>query len=535
MVHGRRLPVRLTRLRSSQSSFPPPATRLITPLQSFHLSGGLSTIRPALPRLVASNARAMKTPPDQLVSTSTFRSSDTPPLTLPAIGEPGPSRPLRQTVLSDCKSAVQPLQLPPIEVQEWQGRVVFADTVPSSSTCHTSGSGLNTPTRISQAQGSERSPISVSSDSSPEKLSRPRGKPIYTTRLSSTAYTPPRPLPPSFETDATQGGASKPVHPFFSRGFVRSRSTPPPPPAARPRFVAHYSSTSASSHSQSQTQTDSQSSTWSVSRNKEIELVEDTIQPYRATSPSEYSGSEGEQNVDKGPRHRSKTPQNREDELDIMMRDLDALSIGKKASRDPGRPVSKLSARRALGTPTQLPVNKSESNTVKKASTSKATARPTASSSTTKTSSNAAPRRAKIPTSHANSHQLESSTSRPAPGWITQQSVLPEPSPSLPPFAYRTLLPAPKVIYTSDPDEANDLLSCLKGDILGFDLEWPMNNHKTPDGRSAGSIWDPMTNKLKFVQPRVALMQFCDEKMVVLVQIWGMKSEQKLPRPARIC
>nr|XP_018263566.1 uncharacterized protein I303_03435 [Kwoniella dejecticola CBS 10117]OBR85724.1 hypothetical protein I303_03435 [Kwoniella dejecticola CBS 10117] len=96
----------------------------------------------------------------------------------------------------------------------------------------------------------------------------------------------------------------------------------------------------------------------------------------------------------------------------------------------------------------------------------------------------------------------------------------------LPFFHYSQYVPPPQVVYTTSTDEANDLLGCLKGSVLGFDLEWPpAGRYKMtrPDGstweKKVGMTWDPVTRDYVYGQGRTALMQFCDEKLVVLIHL----------------
>ncbi|OXB38777.1 hypothetical protein J007_01444 [Cryptococcus neoformans] len=94
------------------------------------------------------------------------------------------------------------------------------------------------------------------------------------------------------------------------------------------------------------------------------------------------------------------------------------------------------------------------------------------------------------------------------------------PDPSLPLFDYRTYLRPPMVVYTRSMSEAEDLVACLKGPILGFDLEWPTSYNK---------IWDASTGKYGFQQYPTALVQLCDEKMIVLIHL-----QDKMDLPAKV-
>ncbi|WRT67395.1 uncharacterized protein IL334_004366 [Kwoniella shivajii] len=72
-----------------------------------------------------------------------------------------------------------------------------------------------------------------------------------------------------------------------------------------------------------------------------------------------------------------------------------------------------------------------------------------------------------------------------------------KPEEKLPFFHYQHCPCPPQVIYTSDSAEANEHLSRLQGNVLGFDLEWP-----------------PF-----ILENRAAMIQLCDENLVVLIHI----------------
>ncbi|OCF71585.1 hypothetical protein I204_07643 [Kwoniella mangroviensis CBS 8886] len=108
---------------------------------------------------------------------------------------------------------------------------------------------------------------------------------------------------------------------------------------------------------------------------------------------------------------------------------------------------------------------------------------------------------------------------------LQSKSVSPN-SMDLPLFHFDQYSPKPQIAYTASIEEANDLLGCLKGDILGFDLEWPpAGTYKIPqpDGTmksvKIGMTWDEKKGGYVFGQGRTALMQFADEKLVVLVHL----------------
>lgn len=85
-----------------------------------------------------------------------------------------------------------------------------------------------------------------------------------------------------------------------------------------------------------------------------------------------------------------------------------------------------------------------------------------------------------------------------------------DPDLSLPLFNYKTYPRPPVVVYTRSMSEAEDLVACLKGPILGFDLEWPTSYNR---------VWDPSTRRYDFQQYPTALVQLCDERMIVLIHL----------------
>jgi len=76
-------------------------------------------------------------------------------------------------------------------------------------------------------------------------------------------------------------------------------------------------------------------------------------------------------------------------------------------------------------------------------------------------------------------------------------------------FEYHKCPKPPSLVYTTDPSEANDLISCLKGDVFGFDLEWP----------SGIKTWDQTTKRYTFGQGRTALVQICDKETIILIHL----------------
>ncbi len=88
-----------------------------------------------------------------------------------------------------------------------------------------------------------------------------------------------------------------------------------------------------------------------------------------------------------------------------------------------------------------------------------------------------------------------------------------------PEFNHSTPYRPPSIVYTTSLEEANDLLSCLKGPIIGFDLEWPVwtGKIKKKAGGSEGGSW---------MKPgKVALVQVGDESIVLLIHVALMGGE----------
>lgn len=118
-----------------------------------------------------------------------------------------------------------------------------------------------------------------------------------------------------------------------------------------------------------------------------------------------------------------------------------------------------------------------------------------------------------------------------------------EPQGPLPTFSHTSFKPIgttdihqpPTVVYTRCAQEADDLVACLKGDVLGFDLEWPVSGfHRPADSApnakkvAVGGVWQPAqkaggVGKWKFSEQRTALVQVCDEKMIILIHLKDMQ------------
>lgn len=104
---------------------------------------------------------------------------------------------------------------------------------------------------------------------------------------------------------------------------------------------------------------------------------------------------------------------------------------------------------------------------------------------------------------------IENEPAVPATSGDASTSATPAPpeKEKLPLYSYKQYPPTPAVVYTRHEEEANDLVECLKGP-LGFDLEWPVVFRR---GRAPS-------------ERRTALVQICDARMIVLVQVSAMNS-----------
>lgn len=321
--------------------------------------------------------------------------------------------------------------------------------------------------------GSSASPIDITASPEPVGV-RVRGVVRYESALPRTAYTPPR------------------VHPFFTQ---RSRTVPAPAPAPssqRPRLVAHYSSTEASSST-------SQSQSQSQDRDTDTQSSFGGHGPAGSNVKRKSKGKGKETSVHGAP------PGWAEDAIDQIVEDFEKTRI----TRVPLKTRSTVTAPAGPAT--------TGSNT--------APIPPLPRSAQTRP-----PQRAVIkPNPKATSASASASKSTPAP---IPSSVHKE---TLPFFHYADVDRAhhPKIAYTTSPSEADDLISCLRGDVLGFDLEWPpAGKYTTVEEKTGttstewvGRTWDAENKKYVFTTGRTALVQVCDRDLIVLVHLKDMRGE----------
>ncbi|TFY58764.1 hypothetical protein EVJ58_g6213 [Rhodofomes roseus] len=78
-------------------------------------------------------------------------------------------------------------------------------------------------------------------------------------------------------------------------------------------------------------------------------------------------------------------------------------------------------------------------------------------------------------------------------------------APALPLYSYKDYNPTPAVVYVRHEEEADDLVQALSGP-LGFDMEWVIS-------------W---RNK-SCAERRTAVVQLCDKRMILIVQLSEMK------------
>ena len=350
----------------------------------------------------------------------------------------------------------------------------------------TPGRVPRTPTPEQTGSGTVESPISVASSSSTSPdfqtavgsdspdLPRPRGVPVYSP-LARTAYMPPR---ETLKVD-------KPVHPFFVQ-YLRSKSAPLPPPTQRPRLVAHFSSTTEGSGATAPASTRSQS---------------------QSTSYSAFTG---------------RLP---DAELAELADDLERMMV----QDTPARPVRPLGKTHQVGQSRSAPLPRGESQKAKpaqgKSSKGKWKSRDTGSRS--------------IEDSWL-SDRFSTSTMSEEPQQQQQQQQPDdvdvdvdvdvdgdEPLETvevgaLPIFHYRTYRSAlgrpPRTVSTSHPQEADDLVGCLRGRVIGFDLEWPAKQQKVWTRDAQTEQWS-----VRWQQGKTAVVQLCDDRVVIVIHLKSMK------------
>jgi hypothetical protein len=300
-------------------------------------------------------------------------------------------------------------------------------------------------------QGTSSSPIDISSAEPSPAKTRIRGIPSYNSPLPKTAYTSPS-KPASI--------APGQVHPFFNR-----TKSLPPPASNRPRMVAHYSSTETESSQQTE-MGDTQSTFGGPSQSpskKPLERI--AVAPTEKDEKGKGKGKEKATIPDAG---------FSDEAIDDMANEFANVEIGRK---------SNLTGKIKVSSTKDLPPNGLKSRTTP--TISKPTAGP--SKIIPKVISSTTP-----------------STNLPK----TKPEVAEVEDPSIEYFQYQKCPNPPAVVYTTDPSEANDLIDCLKGDVFGFDLEWP----------SRVKQWDK-AGKFSLGQGRTALVQICDRYTIILLHL----------------
>ncbi|KAL1410973.1 hypothetical protein Q8F55_001916 [Vanrija albida] len=136
----------------------------------------------------------------------------------------------------------------------------------------------------------------------------------------------------------------------------------------------------------------------------------------------------------------------------------------------------------------------------------------------------------------AKATEQKADQAKPAPDAAADAAPAPAPAPApddLPTFSVKSPIPghftrAPSIVYTSDASEADDLVACLRGDVFGFDMEWPMpgvgpTKTKTlKDGTQRTyreGKFDPKTRRYTWPQGRTAVVQLADTHTVVVYRI----------------
>ena len=299
-------------------------------------------------------------------------------------------------------------------------------------------------------QGTSSSPIDISSAEPSPVKTRIRGIPAYNSPLPKTAYTSPS-KPASI--------APGQVHPFFNR-----TKSLPPPASNRPRMVAHYSSTETESSQQTE-MGDSQSTFGGPSQSpskKPLERI--TVAPIEMNVKGKGKGKEKAQIPDAG---------FSDEAIEDMANEFANVEIGRKST---------LTGRSKVSSSKDLPPNGLKSK-----------ATPTIPKPT------AGPSKI-IPKGPTSTTSIKPNAPNLKPAEVDD--------PSINYFQYQKCPNPPAVVYTTDPSEANDLIDCLKGDVFGFDLEWP----------SRVKQWDK-AGKFSLGQGRTALVQICDRHTIILLHM----------------
>jgi hypothetical protein len=294
-------------------------------------------------------------------------------------------------------------------------------------------------------QGTSSSPIDISSAEPSPVKTRIRGIPAYNSPLPRTAYTSPS-KPASI--------APGQVHPFFNR-----TKSLPPPASNRPRMVAHYSSTETESSQQTE-MGDSQSTFGGSSQSpskRPAERIPDA--PPQPKIEKDVKGKGKGKIPDAG---------FSDEAIDAMADEFANVELGRKSTLTGRNTVSAVNGQKAKGANTSSKPTAGPSKIIPKAPSS-------------------------------------STSTKPNP---PNPKVAEVEDPSIEYFQYQKCPNPPAVVYTTDSSEANDLIDCLKGDVFGFDLEWP----------SRVKQWDK-AGKFSLGQGRTALVQICDRHTIILLHL----------------
>jgi hypothetical protein len=310
--------------------------------------------------------------------------------------------------------------------------------------------------------------------------SRPRAVARYVSAESRTAMSPLRSAPQPF---ASQFARSQPVHPFFEPGGkhqmnqVRASSSQTPPPAAYPPrmsmraiFPGGSQSTESASGSQETTTSTGTTASGSTSGTESPISFRTGYAINRMQTVGQISGQRADYHSGKFPQAHFNRGKPIEKVPDDLVLDFDSLAID----------------------PSSVWLGKQSSGPVKPPAPE---AHPPPKEQT-----------AFVPKAPVNAEFFA--------------------QPNLPMFSHKTYTPPPNstgtyvppsIVYTSCPDEADDLITLLKGDVIGFDMEWPF-----------GYRFDHKEKRTKMKEGKTALVQICDDKIVLLLHLSKMKREQSL-------
>ncbi|RXK42028.1 hypothetical protein M231_00749 [Tremella mesenterica] len=341
------------------------------------------------------------------------------------------------------------------------------------------------------------SPISIHSSPSPHRpLSAPRvssHSPSSKVALESkpegiTSYSISRTIAKPYPNTKSTFKPHQPVHPFFVQ-YMRSKSAPLPT-TNRPRFLATHSTTSTSSKMIKDDESLIIAETQESLKTEVQSIPDDEI----SCSPFDYHGKEeGRGQIKQVWKRERIVPsefKRTEEDMAFIAEELEFLA---GPSRHPVLTLASKSAPMPKAAPTPLlkprptPSLKTKSTVLKSKMKGKM---------------------------KAELNELPSPIIPPKTARDLE---------NLPTFHYSTYSAkngrTPQVVYTLSDEEADDLVPCLRGEVVGFDLEWP---GQVKTWVKEGDGW-----KVKFEQGQTAVVQVCDDRIILVIHLKDMK---RLPK-----